>query len=281
MQILFQIAEKEDLSLKSYSRLDGGDINDVFLLETASGKMVIKLNNGKKLPNLFKEEAFALESLKKTHSFLIPEVLSFGKFQDKAYLILSYIETGTPSGLFWEKFAKNLVELHQTTASHFGWESTNYIGSLQQFNAQHDYASQFYIEERLEPQLKLADQNGFKFQDVELFYKEVEQQIPKQEKPALIHGDLWAGNYLCSSENVPVLIDPASCYASKEMDLAMMKLFGGYPEEVFSAYEELSQIDKQWTKRIKMYQLYYVLVHLNLFGSSYYHQAKNIVNSYL
>ncbi len=281
MQILHQIAKQEGFKLNSFSRLNGGDINDVFLLETSSAKKVIKLNNGTKLPNLFKEEAFALQSLANTKSFLIPEVLSHGEFQDRAYLILGYIETGIPSGLFWENFAENLVKLHQHTSSHFGWESNNYIGSLQQYNAQHTQSSSFYIAERLEPQFRLATQNGFDFKNIELFYKEVEQQIPENEKPALIHGDLWSGNYLCSSQNIPVLIDPASCYASKEMDLAMMKLFGGYPKEVFNIYEEQSQIDKQWTNRIKMYQLYYVLVHLNLFGSSYYYQAKNIVNSYL
>src|SRR5690606_24016845 len=100
------------------------------------------------------------------------------------------------------------------------------------------------------------------------------------EAPALIHGDLWNGNYLIDDSGNPCLIDPAVCFASREMDLAMMQLFGGFSEEVFNVYNEAFPLAKGWKTRTHLWQLYYLLVHLNLFGSGYYNHVNTIIRKY-
>src|SRR5690606_27632898 len=101
----------------------------------------------------------------------------------------------------------------------------------------------FYIEKRLEPQFKLATENGFSFKKLSAFYKNITQEIPN-EVPALIHGDLWNGNYLVDDKGNPCLIDPAVAFAPREMDLAMMHLFGGFPDSVFTAYTTAFPLEK-------------------------------------
>jgi fructosamine-3-kinase len=96
----------------------------------------------------------------------------------------------------------------------------------------------------------------------------------------LIHGDLWNGNYLISELGEPTLIDPAVAYAPREMDLAMMQLFGGFPSDVYSSYNEEFPLIENWKDRTPIWQLYYLLVHLNLFGSGYFQQVNSIVKRY-
>lgn len=280
MQLLFEIAEQEHFQLKGYRRLTGGDINAVFLLKTPTDSWVIKLNDKSAFPGMFQKEAFALEELAKTNSFRIPKVVCTAELNNHAYLILEYIETGSENDKFWEDFGVCLASLHKNTNHEFGWKSPNYIGSLAQYNAYCESSAEFYISQRLLPQFKLASQNGFRFQNLDSFFKNVSGLIPKAEKPALIHGDLWSGNYMVDAHQTPVLIDPAICFASREMDLAMMQLFGGFPAEVFDVYQTHFTLEPNWKSRIKLYQLYYLLVHLNLFGKSYLNSVQQIIRNY-
>ncbi len=125
----------------------------------------------------------------------------------------------------------------------------------------------------------MASENGFSLGDLSGFYKNISEEIP-QEPPALLHGDLWSGNYITNEEGLPCLIDPAVCYGPREMDLGMMKLFGGFPEEVFREYNASFPLQPGWEERIPLWQLYYLLVHLNIFGSSYLPQVKNIIKRF-
>ena len=125
----------------------------------------------------------------------------------------------------------------------------------------------------------MAKDRGFHFTDLELFYKNISSEIPN-EPPALVHGDLWSGNYMVLKTGNPALIDPAVAFAPREMDLAMMQLFGGFSEEVFRLYDEIFPLENNWKNRIPLWQLYYLLVHLNLFGSGYLSRVQRIVGSY-
>jgi len=229
---------------------------------------------------MFEREAEGLESLRKTNSFKIPEVIGFSSIDSWGYLLLEWLPPEPTNLNFWEKFAQNLARLHQTHSSGFGWKTDNYIGSLIQLNCPIvEDAREFYVEKRLKPQLKLAGEKGFTFKNLSLFYKNIQDEIPP-EKASLIHGDLWSGNFLCTAGNTPALIDPATAFAPREMDIAMMKLFGGFPNWVFEKYNSLFPLEKAWEKRIEIWQLYYLLVHLNLFGSSYYFRVKEIISRY-
>ena len=130
-----------------------------------------------------------------------------------------------------------------------------------------------------EPQLRMAVDSGYSFSGLEKALRHIAESIPK-ESPSLIHGDLWGGNYLVSKHGNPVLIDPAVAYAPREMDLGMMKLFGGFSSEVFTLYNEIFPLTKGWEERIPLWQLYYLLVHLNLFGSGYLSRVRDILGRY-
>ena len=264
---------------KGQKPLTGGDINAVYLLESKSEKFVIKVNNAKRFPDMFKKEALGLKALKKPQCIDVPEVIIIGTFENKSYLVQEYRPTGSKTTDFWSVFGHKLAKLHQESASQFGFAEDNYIGSLPQYNTAEDNAVDFYINQRLRPQFELAEKNGYKFTKIDLFYDKIRQYIP-DEPPALIHGDLWGGNYLVNANGEPCLIDPATAFAPREMDIGMMHLFGGFDPALFKAYNEEFPLAEGWQNRIKLWQLYYILVHVNLFGGSYYASAKAIMQQY-
>ncbi|MCM4157732.1 fructosamine kinase family protein [Gramella sp. AN32] len=273
------IAEENNLELKHYKTLSGGDINAVYLIETTSEKFVVKLNDRKKFPGMFQAEKTGLEALRKPEIFNIPQPISCGEIGTESYLLLEYIPTGKPSGNFWKDFGRKLAELHKNTREYFGFDSDNYIGSLPQYNDKKDSAADFYIEMRLEPQIKMAQDRGYHLPISSAFYKNCRNEIP-QEKSSLIHGDLWNGNYLVSEKGQACLIDPATAFAPREMDLGMMKLFGGFTEGLFSEYENYFPLQPGWKDRLDFWQLYYLLVHFNLFGEGYKRQVIQILQKY-
>ncbi|GLB49008.1 hypothetical protein Y10_13760 [Neptunitalea sp. Y10] len=177
---------------------------------------------------MFEAESVGLGLLKKTNCIVIPEVYSTGQLESTSYIIMEHIVTESPSSSFWEDFGQQLALLHKKEHSVFGLETDNYIGSLPQYNkGNYTKAPEFYIEKRLEPQFQMAAKNGFTFGNLHTFYKNIKAEIP-DEPASLIHGDLWSGNYLVNQNGNPCLIDPAVAYAPREMDIAMMHLFGGF-----------------------------------------------------
>lgn len=278
-QILKKIAFQNNLNPVEANPLSGGDINEVFFLTCHEGSFVVKMNNAAKYPKMFSAEAKGLQLLNENSKFILPSVLEEGEIENHSYLLMKYIAAGQRNSNFWEVFAENLVHLHKTTQMEFGLDHDNYIGSLPQQNDFRNTASEFYLSQRLEPQFRLASENGFQFKNLDTFYANISEEIPNKP-PSLIHGDLWSGNYMISEDGLPALIDPAVCFAPCEMDLAMMKLFGGFPEEVYDHYNSTFPMEPGWNKRTSLWQLYYLLVHLNLFGAGYLAQVKSIVSKY-
>lgn len=278
--LLYEIAEKEDFKIKKITELHGGDINKVFSVTTSTEKRVLKLNHAEAFPKMFEKEAKGLNLLSASNSFRIPKVYAYGKVKSMAYLILEKIDTGNKPKDFWVDFAESLVELHQSSSPTFGLDHDNYIGSLPQYNqGQYSKLASFYIEKRLIPQLKQAQDHGFRLNYSKSLFLTIEKLFPN-ENPMLIHGDLWGGNYLVDEKGRPVLIDPAVSYVSREMDLAMMQLFGGFSPQVYGHYNRLYPLEIGWENRIELWQLYYLLVHLNLFGESYLSSVLQIIQKY-
>lgn len=273
------LAEEENLQLNNAQPLSGGDINEVQRLSCKEGEFVVKINDRSAYPKMFEREASGLDELRKAKSFKIPEVIATGELGENSYLLMRYIDANSPSSDFDEQFAQKLAKMHQVSADHFGFHEDNYIGKLLQYNDHKAKASDFYIDQRLEPQIKMARDRGFDLPVKDRFFNNVEEAIP-DEPSSLVHGDLWAGNYMTDEQGDPVLIDPATCYAHREMDLAMMKLFGGYSARIFAIYNEHYPLESQWQSRVKLYQLYYLLVHLNLFGAGYLSSVENIIKKY-
>ena len=264
--------------LTAVSVLTGGDINRVYKLDTRAKTFVIKVNDAHAFPNMFELERLGLEHIAASKSFPVPQVLLTGSYEDQSFLILEYLKSAPKTENFAEIFGENLAQMHQKTAP-FGFERDNYIGSLHQANAHEANALDFYINQRLVPQFRRARDTGYAFKNVDRFYKNLSDLIPN-EPAALIHGDLWSGNYMVNEDGHPALIDPATCYAPREIDIALMHLFGGFDAQIFEVYNHRFPLVSGWRNRLKIWQLYYILVHVNLFGGSYYASAKAILQDY-
>jgi len=204
------------------------------------------------------------------------------------YLVLEYITPlalGRESGseIFWHTFGAQLARMHKHSSKTFGLDHNNYIGSLPQSNNHHSAWSDFFILGRLEPQIKLAlDAKRIGSEMVKLFnrlFQRIENIFPP-EPPALLHGDLWSGNYMRGKAGEPVLIDPAVYFGHREMDLAMTKLFGGFENEFYQSYQEEFPMEKDWQQRADICNLYPLLVHVNLFGGSYASQISIILSRF-
>jgi len=257
----------------------GGDINACSKLTTNLGLYFVKQNSGHSYPNMFRNEANGLKALS-TSSFKIPQVILAGD----DFLVLEWLEKEKPSSTFWTQFGQSLAKMHQIQDSQFGFEEDNYIGSLTQSNARKNDWASFFIENRIEIQVKLAVDRGQLSKHLlgkfEQLYSRVEHWFPV-EKPSLLHGDLWGGNAMCSLEDKPTLFDPAVYYGHREMDLAMTKLFGGFSAEMYRAYDRVFPLEKGFEERVNLCNLYPLLVHVNLFGGGYAYQVEQILKRFI
>ena len=271
------------LKTGAFEKLVGGDINDVFRIQLEDRTAVIKVNQKSSYPGMFEAEAKGLSLLRSANSFKIPYVYSTFELNDWQVLEMEYVQTGPEGENFSEIFAEQLVKLHQSTANNFGLNHDNYIGSLRQSNRQHDSWTSFFISERLIPQTKLAVDNRIiessERKLIETFGNYVDEIWPN-EQPALLHGDLWSGNYMVCETGEPVLIDPAVYYGHREIDLGMMTLFGGFNSNIIPHYNALYPLEKGWQERTPYNQIYPLLVHLNLFGRTYWRQIKSILQEF-
>lgn len=259
--------------------LSGGDINEVFKLETNKGNFCVKINDAFRYPEMFQKEAQGLRILN-TSPFRVPEVIAVSTHNEYAYLILEYIESANPAPNFWKDFADKLAGLHSIHSEHFGWNEDNYIGTLHQSNRNHLNWSEFFYAERLVPMVKNAVDKGL-MNSQDLFYleqlKNLTSELYSNSTPSLIHGDLWSGNFMVDENGAPVLIDPAVYYGHPDMDIAMTKLFGGFNDQLYSHYIEIIPQNDQWDTRIKLCKLYPLIVHVNLFGGYYVQQYRELV----
>ena len=230
---------------------------------------------------MFVAEAADLNMLQAHSSSLnIPEVLGMGVSGPYAFLMLEHLTESQPSTHSWESLGIGLAELHKTSQPSFGLSSNNYIGSLTQPN--HETASwpEFYARHRIQPMIDRA-QGQFASQDLktwDLLRARLPQLLPCTI-PSLIHGDLWSGNVM-NTKKGPAIYDPAIAFADREMDLAMSKLFGGFPISFYSAYNNTWNIEPGFNDRLPLYQLYYLLVHVVLFGGHYVNSVRQVFARY-
>lgn len=263
--------------------LGGGSINDCYRLDTDAGRFFVKMNAADQHPSMFEAEADGLHRLGSARAIRVPKVIAFGEDHDDSYLLLEHIDGGPKSMVFWEAFGRSLARLHTITSPSFGLERNNYIGSLKQANTPRASWAEFFIAHRLEPLVRMArnrnrlgDSHVLRF---ERLYTKLHDLCPA-EPPALIHGDLWNGNFLCDASERPVLIDPAVYYGHREMDIAMTKLFGGFDDAFYVAYNSERPLEKGWEERLDVWNLYPLLVHVNLFGGSYMAQVESTLHRF-
>ena len=283
VESILSIQFEKQVEISEIRSIGGGCINEANSLKTNIGKFFIKYNSAAAYPGMFEKEAAGLKILADTKTIEIPEVISSAETGEYAYILLRYIETGIISSNFRNDFGTKLADLHRNTNDYFGLDHDNYIGSLVQRNNPHPDFFSFFISERIEPQLKEARNKGAFSQSETRYFDSlfnVLHNIIPVEKPALIHGDLWSGNYMVTADGSPCLVDPAICYSHREADIAMTQLFGGFHPEFYHAYNQAWPMEKDWQKRMDIFNLYPLLVHVNLFGGSYARQVLQIIRQF-
>ncbi|MCB9081333.1 MAG: fructosamine kinase family protein [Lewinellaceae bacterium] len=267
--------------LISYQVLSGGDISKAIKLSTSAGDFFLKWNTHPEALAMFQAEAAGLQAISAASHLRIPEMLACKQASaHSAFLLLEFIPSENPKVLFWENLGLGMAQLHHIQASQFGFATDNFIGSLSQYNTPSTSFSAFYGEYRLLPQMALARQQGYlgkhESEILDRIVKNLPSLIP-EEQPSLIHGDFWRGNILVGPNQQAILIDPAVAYAHRELDLAMAHLFGGFASRFFEAYAAHFPLTPGAENRRTLFQLYFLLVHVNLFGFAYTSQVREIL----
>lgn len=268
--------------IKEKQRISGGSINNAFRVSDDKEAFFVKTNR-QQLAYMFEAEAHALELLYQACSIKVPEPVAHGIADHESFLVLSWLQlSGQPKA---EMFGQQMARLHQHTIDKFGFDIDNTIGSTPQLNQWSDDWVDFWQKQRLGYQLELANKNGFghRLYDLGLTLAEKTPQFFQSYQPraSLLHGDLWGGNWSGDENGQPVVFDPASYYGDRETDLAMMELFGHPGQRFFDAYNDIYPLDTGYRVRKNFYNLYHILNHANLFGSSYAMQAENMMESLL
>lgn len=273
---------KEIIDVRS---LSGGSISSAYLLHTVTKEeYFLKINKQIDALDMFLAEQEGLKEIELTNTVAVPKVYYVEQFKSLAFLLMEYVPNKRASSDNFIMLGKQLALMHQQRAELFGYKSNNFIGSLNQANNQYSTWSDFYWYERIAPQLKLAHQRKW-IKSNELISNTtgcstIKEIIGKDVVPVLLHGDLWGGNYLISDKGIPYLIDPAIYYGHSMVDIAMSKLFGGFREEFYKSYHTIIPKAYNYDDLIEIYQLYFLIVHLNLFGSSYSESVKQILNKF-
>jgi fructosamine-3-kinase len=267
----------------------GGDINQAFVLSLADRRRVFMKTNDACDPAMFTAEARGLKWLADAAALRVPRVLAAAPESagsgEPAFLVLEWIESAPPRAGFDDELGRGLAALHQHRAPCFGLDHDNFIGRLPQPNAAAKTWVEFYRVRRLEVQLRLAVDarrvDAGLIRKFDRLFARLEALLGAPEPPARLHGDLWGGNLHVDENGGPCLIDPAVYGGHREVDLAMMRLFGGFGARVFQAYHEAFPLSADHAERVPLYQLYPLLVHTNLFGQSYAASVERALSRYV
>ena len=277
---LSQKLQNPVLEIKS---VGGGCINQTYKITTADKYFFCKLNSASKFPHLFEKEKNGLELIQKYNVIKTPGIIDSSIIGNEQILTLEWIEEGNRNDEFWKTFGQQLAALHQINTEEFGLKEDNYMGSVPQINRQEKNWVLFFRANRLEPLVKLCVNKNLlqpKHQEqFEILYQRL-PQIFDNEKPALIHGDLWSGNYMCDKKGMPVLIDPAVYFGHRSVDLAMTTLFGGFHKSFYQAYHHYFPLPENYREQWNACNLYPLLIHLYLFGKSYLSKIEQTLDQF-
>jgi len=271
--------------LKKTQSVSGGSINRAAKITAENGDTFFLKWNDSAASDMFPKEEKGLSLLQSVKSGLqIPKVIGSGSTSEGTdFLVMEYIQKGSAHAHSAIEFGQRLAQLHKNTADQYGLDHDNYIGKLPQSNSRHDSWIDFFVGERLEPQLKMAIADGKLAKSINQNFERLYKKLPEMltdESPALLHGDLWGGNYFYDSTGKPVIYDPAVYYGNREIEIAFTHLFGGFSSVFYQAYQEILPIAPGFDVRKNMYNLYPLLVHTNLFGGSYARRVKSTIQQF-
>jgi fructosamine-3-kinase len=285
-QFIAQILSKhtgESTQIDDFQFFYGGNFNLAVRLRVKNTEYFIKWTQGDH-QGLFEAEAKNLQMIHDTGAIQVPQVLGVGQLEEKEYLMMECIESADKHPNYWHDFGERLAHLHKNTSSFgHGLDYTNFIGAAIQENSWQKDGVAFFIENRLNKQVdralydrKITPELADNFQRL---YEKLPDLLP-HEAPALIHGDLWAGNAMVNEQGLVTLVDPCCYYGLREAELAFTTMFGGFDTKFYEAYHATFPIEKGFHERIPLYNLYPLMVHVNLFGEGYLPAVNKILATY-
>ena len=265
--------------IRQQKSIGGGSINSAWQVTGDDARLYfIKLNTAS-LEFMFQVEFDSLIELMQIDTIQVPRPVCFGTAGSESYLVLEHIAMNSHGDQ--QQLGYALAQMHKITASKYGWHQNNIIGSTPQSNRTHSDWLTFWREERLLPQFKMLCDKGYQNQLQPLSDKllnNMDSILAGHNPPAsLLHGDLWSGNYAFDEQGRPVIFDPALYYGDREAELAMTELFGGFSQDFYQAYNEAWPLAHDYNHRKNLYNLYHILNHANLFGTSYLNQAISLM----
>jgi len=272
--------------VETFFAISGGSINQTHVLNLTNGQRVFMKQNPSPPTDFFLAETRGLKLLSQAKNGpRIPKPFLVQSVSRPTFLLLEYIDSSSENENFSEQFALSLAELHRMSQEHYGLDHDNYIGSTPQKNRLEKDGIVFFREQRIDFQRQLARRSGLLPVTIDKEIDSLCDELGKflnisGEKPALLHGDLWSGNYFPDSEGKPCVFDPAVYYGLREADLAMTELFGRLPQKFYDVYQEVFPMNPGYEERKDLFNLYHVLNHLNIFGSSYLSSVQQIVKRY-
>ncbi|HUX91533.1 MAG TPA: fructosamine kinase family protein [Gallionellaceae bacterium] len=268
------------------SPISGGYTNQAWHLEgrTESGltdgkvHYFVKLNSADKTA-MFTAERAGLAALAATHTLRVPRVIAHGVASQHAFIVLEHFDLYRNGNN--DVLGAQLAALHRVQAAQFGWDRDNTLSLNPQHNTWSPDWLSFWREQRLGFQLDHAAHNGYGGK-LQILGHKIMDALPDlfagyYPAPSLLHGDLWGGNYAFLFDSTPLVFDPAPYFGDRETDIAMTELFGGFDAAFYQAYHAAYPLDAGYTKRKTLYNLYHILNHCNLVGSSYLNQAEGMM----
>lgn len=272
---------KLEAKVTSESRVGGGDFANAYRLTLDDGRQLFVKTHTNPPPGFFTTEASGLQWLSQS-SIRTPEVVLVA--DDPPVLALEWIEPGRSHSLTEKNLGAALASLHQQSFASFGRPDLQTTGSLGLPNAMQDGWPEFYSSCRLLPLAKIAFDRQVltpgTIKNVERIAGNLAAFGAADEPPALLHGDLWAGNRLVDQQGESWLIDPAAHGGHREFDIAMMHLFGGYSEECFESYNDAYPLQADWQQRMPLHQLAPLLVHAIKFGGHYVAAVEQVADQF-
>jgi fructosamine-3-kinase len=268
--------------------LGGGCINNALRLETERQSYLLKWHPDP-LPEMFVTEERGLELLASANAVRVPAVLhaTNASGEQPAYILMEWLEgsVSTHDAQAQATLGQQLAALHRSSADAYGLDTDNYIGTTPQYNGWDADWIAFFGERRLRPQIELAARNGYLPAHRRRPLERVLERLPDwlggvARQPALLHGDLWGGNIIPGPDGNLALIDPAVYYGDREAEIAYTQLFGGFSPHFYSGYQDAWPLEAGYDERRDLYNLYHLLNHLNIFGTSYASSVERIAQHY-
>lgn len=274
---------RENAEIVEMKRIPGGSINEAFYVKTKEAQFFMKFHADAP-PEFFKSEATGLRIIKETETISVPNFISYSHQPGQSFLLLEWIE-GEKNERTEEVLGYKLAAFHQKSKTKHGLPTDTYIGYLPQPNDLVVSWLEYYRKYRLGNQLEIGIKKGAiadkRRARLEKLIERLDEWVPNIVEASPLHGDLYSGNWIVDPGGEPYLVDPSVLYGDRHFEIAFTEMFGGFPDRFYEAYNERYPLRDDYEDVKGIYQLFYLLAHLNMFGESYGPSVDRILTHYV